>query len=773
MSAYFSFSRFSSCYFCLLLVTALFHLCLSNTNSSPMLCMDDERQALLLFKHGLIDGADRLASWVREENSDCCKWAGIVCDNITGHVHKIHLPCDCRIPDPLFNAMKTLEECSKQKLRGNLSPSLLNLKQLMHLDLSHNDFGGKQIPGFLGSLKNLRYLNLSRSRFGGAIPPQLGNLSELRILSLGSFYRSNFYELEESSDYISSSTNNMQWLSGLRFLHHLDMSGLNLSKAIDWLQGYAHFTNLNRLKYLKGTGNKLILRPRLADWHPRFWLEVLYLSDWDIGPQFPSWLLQQSDLWLLDVRNTNISSTMSLSFWKLFPNLRYLDLSRNHIQGRLLAIPRNLVVLDLSYNKFSGQLPELLNSSSAYALDLSYNSFVGMLHRLICPYGGKALKLLNLANNHLSGAIPNQCWEKYTSLRFLNLENNNLSGEIPRTMGSLSSLGSLNMCNNKLSGKLPTSLKNLKELSVLQLAKNKFVGRIPTWLGIELSTLRILNLRSNNFHRNISHELCYLTRIQILDLARNNLSGNIPRCFNNYTILSGKETISPYESDSYIFGGYEDIDVRSSASLVIKGREDIYSTILQLVMIVDLSSNNLSGGIPSELTALQALRSLNLSNNQLTGSIPKKIGDMKSLESFDVSLNGLSGELPLSLSSLNFLSSFNVSYNSFTGRVPTSTQLQSFDESSFLGNKLCGDPLIKSCAVAVPGGDHEEKDGSHGADWGLIISAVSGFIVGFWVVLVPLIVSTTWRITYFAFLRELRYMVCDVIRKYWCNIFRK
>ncbi|KAJ0705388.1 putative leucine-rich repeat-containing, plant-type, leucine-rich repeat domain superfamily [Helianthus annuus] len=764
MSAYFSFSRFSSCYFCLLLVTALFHLCLSNTNSSPMLCMDDERQALLQFKHGLVDGADRLASWVRDENSDCCKWAGVVCDNITGHVHKIHLPCDCRIPDPLFNPRKTLEECSKQKLRGNLSPSLLNLKKLMHLDLSYNDFGGKQIPRFLGSLKNLRYLNLSRSRFGGALPPQLGNLSELRILSLGSFYRSNFYELEESSDYISSSTNNMQWLSGLRFLHHLDMSGLNLSKAIDWLQ------------YLKGTGNNLILRPRLADWHPRFRLEVLYLSDWDIGPQFPSWLLQQSDLWLLDVRNTNISSTMSLSFWKLFPNLRYLDLSRNHIQGRLLAIPRNLVVLDLSYNKFSGPLPELLNSSSAYALDLSYNSFVGMLHRLICPYGGKALQLLNLANNHLSGAIPNQCWEKYTSLTFLNLENNNLSGEIPRTMGSLSSLGSLNMCNNKLSGKLPTSLKNLKELSVLQLAKNKFVGRIPTWLGTELSTLRILNLRSNNFHRKISHELCYLTRIQILDLARNNLSGNIPRCFNNYTTLSGKKTISPYLSDSYIFGGYEDIDVRSSASLVIKGREDIYSTILQLVMIVDLSSNNFSGAIPSELTALQALQSLNLSNNQLSGSIPKKIGDMKSLVSFDVSLNGLSGELPESLASLSFLSSFNVSYNNFTGRIPKSTQLQSFTESSFFGNKLCGDPLIKSCAVAVLGGDHEEekeKEGSHGTDWGLIISIVSGFIVGFWVVVAPLILSTKWRIAYFGFLRELRYMVCDVIRKYWCNIFHK
>nr|GEY80891.1 leucine-rich repeat protein [Tanacetum cinerariifolium] len=44
-----------------------------------------ERQALIEFKQGIIDEADRLASWVGEE-SDCCKWDGIVCDNGTGHV---------------------------------------------------------------------------------------------------------------------------------------------------------------------------------------------------------------------------------------------------------------------------------------------------------------------------------------------------------------------------------------------------------------------------------------------------------------------------------------------------------------------------------------------------------------------------------------------------------------------------------------------------------------------------------------------------------------
>ncbi|XP_076895394.1 receptor-like protein EIX2 [Bidens hawaiensis] len=951
--------------------------------------MDDERQALLQFKHGLIDDAGRLASWVTEENSDCCKWAGIACDNVTGHVHKIHLPGKyCYFAD--YTSEKAYEECWKQRrLRGDLSPSLLNLKQLKHLDLSLNDFGEKQIPRFVGSLRNLRYLNLSRSRFGGTVPPQLGNLSELRTLGLGSFYES-FYESGEPISMM-----NMQWLSGLRFLHHLDMSGLDLSKAIDWFQvintlpslvelhlSYCHlmhihphvaslnltslsvldlsinyfgnslvpqwifsltslvsldlswcdfhgpipsssegfhnmtslrllyvrgssfmnssfvlkglsgsnlvsldisdcgvsslaldslhnltslqsldlssnqltraipkslgnlcnlreidlsannfgnisltfllesffecksssleklsvsnnrlngtlpdslgllsnlvhldisnnllmgvvtdapFSNLNNLKVLNGRGNNLIL----ANWNPHFRLERLFLNSWDIGPQFPLWLLQQSDLRELEISNTNISSTMPHSFCGSFPNLEHLDMSQNHIQGRLLGIPSTLSILDLSHNKFIGQLPELSNSSLIYILDLSYNSFEGMLHKLICSYGGKQLGVLNLANNHLSGGIPNQCWERYEWLEFLSLENNNLSGGIPRTMGSLYSLSSLNMCNNKLSGRLPSSLKNLIYLRFLQLAGNKFVGRIPTWLGTKITFLSILNLRSNNFRLFIPRELCYLTRIHILDLAHNNLSGNIPRCFKNFTILAGKG----YISDDIIFSNYIGYKYASgSASLVMKGREDTYSTILSLVLIVDLSSNNLTGHIPSELMALHSLLSLNLSRNQLTGSIPKNIGDMKSLVSFDVSLNQLSGELPVSLSSLNFLSSFNVSYNNFTGRVPTSTQLQSFTESSFCGNKLCGDPLPESCAVAVPDAHHEdeeEKGGAHVADLGLITSTVFGLIAGFWVVVVPLIVSTRWRIEYFGFLRELKYMICDVICKYWCNVFHK
>ncbi|MFS7950994.1 putative transferase [Helianthus anomalus] len=440
---------------------------------------------------------------------------------------------------------------------------------------------------------------------------------------------------------------------------------------------------------------------------------------------------------------------MPESFLRSFSMLRYLNMSNNHIQGPLT---------------FSG-IPATLEF-----IDISSNEFWGSLHPFLCSSGVTSMIVLNLGNNNLSGDIP-ECWEKWVWLEFLNLENNSLSGEIPRTLGSLRNLHHLNMHGNKISGRLHSSLINLTELDVLQLGRNELNGSIPTWIGTKLTLLRILNLRSNRFDGNIPHELCHSIHIQILDLAHNNISGNIPRCFNNFSILSGIESKSG--DDFAYIGTLTEVSIASD-TLVMKGREDTYSSILPLMMLIDLSSNNLTGYIPSEVMSLLELTSLNLSRNRLNGSIPEKIGNMKELISLDLSVNRLSGELPMSLSSLHFLSSFNVSFNNLTGRIPIGTQLQSFGVSSFFGNKLSGAPLTETNGCErVKAATHTigEKKEEDGADWGLIISIVVGFVSGFWMIMGPLIVRRSWRIAYFGFLSKLRYMVYDVIHKYCCHMF--
>ena len=206
------------------------------------------------------------------------------------------------------------------------------------------------------------------------------------------------------------------------------------------------------------------------------------------------------------------------------------------------------------------------------------------------------------------------------------------------------------------------------------------------------------------------------------------------------------------------------------ALLVIKGKVLEYSTILQLVKSIDLSKNNLSGKIPKEVTSLQGLQSLNLSFNILIGRIPNNIGVMRSLESIDFSVNLLSGQIPQSMSSLTFLSHLNLSNNNLSGKIPLSTQLQSLSASCFIGNRLCGAPLIENCSISDVKPNLENKRskdfGGPKVDW-FYVSMALGFVVGFWVVLGPLLLNKQVRIVYFQFLDHLGFKLWGFVAQAW------
>ncbi|XP_062079819.1 receptor-like protein EIX1 [Humulus lupulus] len=389
----------------------------------------------------------------------------------------------------------------------------------------------------------------------------------------------------------------------------------------------------------------------------------------------------------------------------------------------------------LSSNKLDGPLPRI--SSSITELDLSNNSLSGDISHLLCDQPNdvpKKLKILHLGDNDLSGNIPD-CWMYWSSLEVINLSNNHLTGQIPKSVGSLHNLKSLHLRNNSLSGDIPIFLQHCTNLSVIDLGLNNIVGSLPNWIGISLSNLMFLGFRSNKLSGHIPFELCHLNQLQILDIAHNNLFGTIPGCFGNFKGMINK----PHSNDLIFYSQYGGVFMENGY-VVTKGREDQYNTILRLVTNLDLSNNNLSGNFPIQLTRLQALMSLNLSGNSLKGSIPDQIENMIMLESFDLSMNQLSGMIPPSMSSLTFLNHLNLAYNYLSGEIPTSTQLQSMDESCYIGNQLCELPLLKKCRE-----DHEITPNDTSTEdeeekyWFRLGIAV-GFGVGFLGIIGPLLV---------------------------------
>ncbi|XP_039046062.1 receptor-like protein EIX2 [Hibiscus syriacus] len=441
-----------------------------------------------------------------------------------------------------------------------------------------------------------------------------------------------------------------------------------------------------------------------SSWIPPFQCGIIELSQWHLGSKFPQWLKFQNKLYALDISHAGISDVVPTWFLNLSTQFENVNLSSNQLTGRITYLNVGNIV-DLCSNRFFGPLPRLLSnrfSGPLEYLSLSRNLFSGSLYEFVCNSSMTSMKVLLIDTNFLSGGIPD-CWNLGQELKLLNLGNNNLTGKIPSSLGD-KSLEMLNLRNNSMLGELPSTLQNCTNLVVLDLSKNHFSGRIPAWIGDKLSKLVVLSLRSNNFDGHIPHTNCTLQSLQNLDLGHNNISGAIPKCFRHLSAMATEEKQHIYYSEWL----YNDANAETSislmgASFLLKGREDLYSTTLGLVTSIDLSANSFTGEIPKEFGTLIGLLSLNLSRNLLTGNIPDNIRNLKLMESLDLSMNQLHGEIPSSLSNLNFLNHFNVSYNNLTGQIPTGTQLQRFDNSSYMANYLCGPPLSKSCsAKGVP-----------------------------------------------------------------------
>jgi predicted outer membrane repeat protein len=430
---------------------------------------DAERAALIdLYNDTNGAGWSTSTNWSGFVLGTECTWYGVNCDG-TNNVIRLILNSnllDGEIPASLGN-LASLEGLWLQwnDLYGPIPPALENLTSLRGLYLAGNQLGddGSGIPLELGSLTELRAINLGQNELKGPIPSELGDLNNLNSLELSYNQLSgpippelgnlaNLTDLYLNNNQLSGGIPDLSTLTGLQTL---DLSWNPLGGTIPDL------STLTSLRTLNLGFNQLTLG--IPDLSALIGLQHLDLSVNQLTLGIPD-LSTLTSLQHLDLRGNPLGGTIpNLS---TLTSLQYLNLGGNQLTGSIpdLSALTSLQHLNLAGNQLSGSIPDLSALTGLQHLYLQNNQ------RALT-----GLQQLSLYNNDLSGSIPDL--SALTSLRYLYLHWNHLTGSIP-DLSALTGLQILHLGWNQLTGSIP----DLSALTSLEVSGNQITGPIPTAL---------------------------------------------------------------------------------------------------------------------------------------------------------------------------------------------------------------------------------------------------------------------------------------------------
>ncbi len=551
------------------------------------------------------------------------------------------------------------------QLSGAIPSELGNLTNLQTLDLAYNQLSS--VSPELGNLANLGILSV-RSNNLITVPPELGNLTNLVSLDLA------YNQLSSVSPELGNLTN----------LQVLNMTSNQLSGTIP--PELANLTNLGSL----GLSSNQLSGGIPSELGNLTNLQHLALGDNQLSGGIPSELGTLTNLIHLYLNDNQLSGEIPSELGNL-ANLTDLSLANNQLSGAILSelgSLSNLTWFKINNNYLSGTPPtELTNLTNLTSpdVDLGNNCLTttgldGTLDTFLLdkdPDWKDTQTPLCTTQTEIPQAECEALVAFYTSTDGANWTTNTdwLATTTPCSWYGVTCAGGhvtgIAMVSNQLSGTIPSELGNLTNLQTLHLYDNQLSGAIPTEFG-NLANLKWLRLDANELSGAIT-ELGDLTNLQGIELQNNQFSGVIPLELGNLTNLQGlmlynNQLSGSIPSELGSLANLEDLGLTNNQLSGTIPPELGNLTNLQEMW---LQRNNLSGSIPSELGNLTNLTRLELNDNDLSGSIPPELGNLNKLTDLWLYNNLLSGAIPPELGSLANLTELNLNNNYLRDMPPT------------------------------------------------------------------------------------------------------
>ncbi|KAI9116351.1 hypothetical protein K1719_012518 [Acacia pycnantha] len=368
---------------------------------------------------------------------------------------------------------------------------------------------------------------------------------------------------------------------------------------------------------------------------------------------------------------------------------------------------KNLAILDLTSNKFDGQLPSCLsNLTSLLILRLSKNRFEGTFPSSIFQTL-RSLAAIGLSDDYFNGSsFPISLLANHSNLKIFTLQcfnaNLKLETENPPFIPSfqLRFLGiyncTLNEANNN---KLPTFLLHQYHLLALDLKHLNISGTFPSWLLTNNTQLNQFNLTDNlftgPFELNSTSKLLLMEYFDIssnpigdempphigfvfpnlisLAMSSASLRGCFPASIGEMRQLNdldlSNNNLSGYLPQEFGYGHNELRFLKLSNNNLSGPCLPLRSNFTYL-LFMDLNNNTFKGKFPSGIFNSPQLRMLDISANQLFGEIPSWIGNFQRLSYLILSKNSFTGSLPKNFCNLTELTYLDLSQNKFNSSLP-------------------------------------------------------------------------------------------------------